>query len=200
MARLARRPACIEDLCEAISLAHDLGHTPFGHAGQDALDEAYRAAAPEAGGFEHNPQSLRVVDVLESATPIIRLNPASRRARASLKHCSRRHAEALERDEPGGVGAASSERTQPSLEAQLANLADSIAYNAHDLDDGVRRPARVRTTARAVALRSRTVRPWLRIRIAERAAVVAHALRGPIAHLVDDTARATLCRDCAAIA
>ncbi|HNK17221.1 MAG TPA: dNTP triphosphohydrolase, partial [Piscinibacter sp.] len=122
MARsLARRLGLHEDLCEAISLAHDLGHTPFGHAGQDALDEAYRAAAPEAGGFEHNLQSLRVVDLLEERYPDHPgLNLCFETREGILKHCSRRHAEALERDDPGGVGRRFLERTQPSLEAQLA--------------------------------------------------------------------------------
>jgi len=136
---IARRLGLHEDLCEAISLAHDLGHTPFGHAGQEALDEAYRAASPDAGGFEHNLQSLRVVDHLEERYPDHPgLNLCFETREGILKHCSRRHALALEQEEPGGVGRRFLERTQPSLEAQLANLADSIAYNAHDVDDGVR--------------------------------------------------------------
>ncbi|QTN21884.1 deoxyguanosinetriphosphate triphosphohydrolase [Rhizobacter sp. AJA081-3] len=136
---IARRLRLHEDLCEAIALAHDLGHTPFGHAGQEALDAAYRAAAPDAGGFEHNYQSLRVVDVLEERYPEHDgLNLCFETREGILKHCSRRHAEAIEREEPGGVGRRFLDRTQPSLEAQLANLADAIAYNAHDIDDGVR--------------------------------------------------------------
>jgi dGTPase len=136
---IARTMGLNEDLCEAISLAHDLGHTPFGHAGQDALDECLRAADPTSAGFEHNFQSLRVVDVLEERYAAFDgLNLTFETREGILKHCSRRHAEELERKEPGGVGGRFMARTQPSLEAQVCNLADEIAYNAHDIDDGVR--------------------------------------------------------------
>ncbi len=136
---IARAMGLNEDLCEAISLAHDLGHTPFGHAGQDALDECLRRADPNADGFEHNFQSLRVVDVLEERYAAFDgLNLTFETREGILKHCSRRHAEALESAEPGGVGHRFLARTQPSLEAQVCNLADEIAYNAHDIDDGVR--------------------------------------------------------------
>ena len=132
---IARSLALNEDLVEAIALAHDLGHTPFGHAGQDALNECMAAF----GGFEHNLQSLRVVDRLEERYPQFDgLNLSFETREGILKHCSRAHAEQLERDEPGGVGRRFLARTQPSLEAQLCNLADEIAYNAHDIDDGVR--------------------------------------------------------------
>ena len=124
-----------EDLIEAIALAHDLGHTPFGHAGQDALDDCMRTH----GGFEHNLQSLRVVDRLEERYPAFDgLNLTFETREGILKHCSRTNAEKLEREEPGGVGERFLRRTQPALEAQLCNLADEIAYNAHDIDDGVR--------------------------------------------------------------
>mgnify|MGYP001627407753 CR=1 FL=1 len=136
LARSMARPLGLnEDLVEAIALAHDLGHTPFGHAGQDALNECM---APH-GGFEHNLQSLRVVDKLEERYPAFDgLNLCFETREGILKHCSRSNAEGLERDEPGGVGRRFLDRTQPSLEAQLCNLADEIAYNAHDIDDGVR--------------------------------------------------------------
>jgi dGTPase len=130
-----------EDLVEAISLAHDLGHTPFGHAGQDALNECMQGY----GGFEHNLQSLRVVDQLEERYPTFDgLNLTFETREGILKHCSRRNAELLEAaefayaDGKGGVGQRFLDRRQPSLEAQLCNLADEIAYNAHDIDDGVR--------------------------------------------------------------
>jgi len=136
---IARTMGLNEDLCEAISLAHDLGHTPFGHAGQDALDECLRRADPSSGGFEHNFQSLRVVDVLEERYAAFEgLNLTFETREGILKHCSRRHADELELAEPGGVGHRFLARTQPSLEAQVCNLADEIAYNAHDIDDGVR--------------------------------------------------------------
>lgn len=119
-----------EDLSETIALAHDLGHTPFGHAGQDALN----ACMQDYGGFEHNLQSLRTVDVLEQRYadfPGLNLTFESREG--ILKHCSLRNAEQL-----GEVGQRFLDKTQPSLEAQLVNLADQIAYNNHDIDDGLR--------------------------------------------------------------
>ncbi|OUM03152.1 deoxyguanosinetriphosphate triphosphohydrolase [Variovorax sp. JS1663] len=132
---IARALRLNEDLVEAIALAHDLGHTPFGHAGQDALD----ACMAQHGGFEHNLQSLRVVDALEHRYPQYDgLNLSFETREGILKHCSRANAERLEAAEPGGVGRRFCERTQPGLEAQLCNLADEIAYNAHDIDDGVR--------------------------------------------------------------
>ena len=132
---IARSLGLNEDLVEVIALAHDLGHTPFGHAGQDALNECMR----RFGGFEHNLQSLRVVDQLEERYPQFDgLNLTFETREGILKHCSRAHAQELELIEPGGVGRRFLERSQPSLEAQLCNLADEIAYNAHDIDDGVR--------------------------------------------------------------
>lgn len=132
---IARALGLNEDLVEAIALAHDLGHTPFGHAGQDALHECMAAH----GGFEHNLQSLRVVDTLEERYPQFDgLNLSFETREGILKHCSRTNAEAIEALEPGGVARRFLDRTQPSLEAQLCNLADAIAYNAHDIDDGVR--------------------------------------------------------------
>jgi dGTPase len=132
---IARALGLNEDLVEAVALAHDLGHTPFGHAGQDALNECM----VEHGGFEHNLQSLRVVDQLEERYPAFDgLNLSFETREGVLKHCSRANAEHLELSEPGGVARRFIDRTQPSLEAQLCNLADAIAYNAHDIDDGVR--------------------------------------------------------------
>ena len=132
---IARTLQLSEDLVEAIALAHDLGHTPFGHAGQDALNACMAAF----GGFEHNLQSLRVVDHLEERYPEFDgLNLTFEAREGILKHCSRSNAQALEQAEPGGVAQRFLARTQPSLEAQLCNLADEIAYNAHDIDDGVR--------------------------------------------------------------
>jgi dGTPase len=119
-----------ETLTEAICLAHDLGHTPFGHAGQDALNECMR----EYGGFEHNMQSLRVVDELEERYPEYPgLNLTFECREGILKHCSLANARTL-----GDLGKRFIERQQPGLEAQLANLADEIAYNNHDVDDGLR--------------------------------------------------------------
>ena len=136
---VARAMGLNEDLCEAIALAHDLGHTPFGHAGQDALDECVREADPTSGGFEHNFQSLRVVDLLEERYPAFDgLNLTFDTREGILKHCSLRHARELDAREPGGIGRRFIERTQPSLEAQVCNLTDEIAYNTHDIDDGVR--------------------------------------------------------------
>jgi dGTPase len=119
-----------EPLTEAICLAHDLGHTPFGHAGQDALNECMR----EYGGFEHNLQSLRVVDELEERYAEFRgLNLTFECREGILKHCSLKNAREL-----GELGERFIRRHQPGLEAQIANLADEIAYNNHDVDDGIR--------------------------------------------------------------
>jgi dGTPase len=119
-----------EDLVEAIALAHDLGHTPFGHAGQDALNECMQGH----GGFEHNLQSLRVVDVLEERYAAFDgLNLCFETREGILKHCPLEHAAQL-----GEVGARFVNGQRPSLEAQVANLADEIAYNNHDVDDGLR--------------------------------------------------------------
>jgi len=127
---IARALQLNETLAEAICLAHDLGHTPFGHAGQDALNACMRSH----GGFEHNLQSLRVVDELEeryAAFPGLNLTFETREG--ILKHCSLHNAKQL-----GELGERFIKRQQPSLEAQIANLADEIAYNNHDLDDGLR--------------------------------------------------------------
>jgi dGTPase len=134
VAQIARSVAlalCLnEALTEAICLAHDLGHTPFGHAGQDALNECMS----EYGGFEHNLQSLRVVDELEERYADFRgLNLTFECREGILKHCSVRNAREL-----GELGARFIKRRQPGLEAQIANLADEIAYNNHDVDDGIR--------------------------------------------------------------
>lgn len=119
-----------EPLTEAIALAHDLGHTPFGHAGQDALN----AAMGPYGGFEHNLQSLRVVDLLEERyAEFLGLNLTYETREGILKHCSAKNAREL-----GELGKRFLERTQPSLEAQLVDVADAIAYNNHDVDDGLR--------------------------------------------------------------
>ena len=162
---IARSLALNEDLVEAIALAHDLGHTPFGHAGQDALHDCMR----EHGGFEHNLQSLRVVDELEERYPRYDgLNLTFETREGILKHCSRANAEKLEAQDPGGVGRRFISRTQPGLEAQLCNVADEIAYNAHDIDDGVRSGLVTIEQLEAVALfdqfRSETVSEYPQLR------------------------------------
>jgi len=132
---IARSLGLNEDLVEAVALAHDLGHTPFGHAGQDSLN----ACMQDHGGFEHNLQSLRVVDFLEERYPEFDgLNLTFETREGILKHCARRNALLIEAQEPGGIAHRFLNGTEPSLEAQLCNLADAIAYNAHDIDDGVR--------------------------------------------------------------
>ena len=134
VAQIGRAVACNlrlnEDLVEAISLAHDLGHTPFGHAGQDALHECMKPH----GGFEHNLQSLRVVDVLEERYAAFDgLNLTFETREGILKHCSAKNARDL-----GELGKRFLTKQQPSLEAQIANLADEVAYSNHDIDDGLR--------------------------------------------------------------
>lgn len=127
---LARSLRLNEDLVEATALAHDLGHTPFGHVGQDVLNECMK----DHGGFEHNLQSLRVVDQLEEHYGAFDgLNLTFETREGILKHCSLNNARQL-----GELGQRFIDKTQPSLEAQLTNLADEIAYNNHDIDDGLR--------------------------------------------------------------
>ncbi len=126
----ARALGLNEDLTEAIALAHDLGHTPFGHAGQHALNECMRGR----GGFEHNLQSLRIVDFLEQHyAEFDGLNLTFESREGILKHCSRENARLL-----GPVAERFLDKGQPSLEAQLTNVADEVAYNNHDIDDGLR--------------------------------------------------------------
>ena len=131
IARSASRALSLnEDLVEAISLAHDLGHTPFGHAGQDALNECMK----DYGGFEHNLQSLRVVELLEERyAEFPGLNLTFEAREGILKHCSVKVAKTL-----GDIGKRFIDKTHPGLEAQLTNIADEIAYNNHDVDDGLR--------------------------------------------------------------
>jgi dGTPase len=127
---VARSMHLNEDLTEAICLAHDLGHTPFGHAGQDALNKCMN----EYGGFEHNLQSLRVVDELEEKyADFPGLNLMYETREGIIKHCSLNNAKTI-----GALGERFIKRQQPGLEAQIANLADEIAYNNHDVDDGLR--------------------------------------------------------------
>ena len=127
---IARTLRLNEDLTEAIALAHDLGHTAFGHVGQDVLNECMQPY----GGFEHNFQSLRVVDKLEEKYPEFDgLNLMFDTREGILKHCSVKNARIM-----GNLGTRFLTRKQPSLEAQIANIADEIAYNNHDIDDGLR--------------------------------------------------------------
>jgi dGTPase len=127
---IARNLGLNEVLVEAVSLAHDLGHTPFGHAGQDELN----ACMKDYGGFEHNLQSLRVVDLLEERyADFDGLNLCFETREGILKHCSKANAKTL-----GEVGERFLSDQRPTLEAQVTNLADEIAYNNHDVDDGLR--------------------------------------------------------------
>jgi dGTPase len=176
---ISRRLDLDEDLVEAISLAHDLGHTPFGHAGQDALD----ACMAPWGGFEHNLQSLRVVDELEQRYGAFDgLNLCFETREGILKHCSRARAQGL-----GEVGARFLTGGQPTLEAQVANLADEIAYDHHDIDDGLRsgllNPAELEAVELFAghAARVRARFPGLGGR-----RVVHEVLRGMIAERIDD--------------
>jgi dGTPase len=182
LARSAARALNLnEDLVEAIALAHDLGHTPFGHAGQDALHECMR----EHGGFEHNLQSLRVVDALEVRYPAFDgLNLTFETREGILKHCSRRNAQRLAAAEPGGPAQRFLDGTQPSLEAQLVNLADEMAYNAHDVDDGVRSGLVTMTQLQQVPLVTR----WRAEVLAEYPALAAQ----PSRRLLSETLRRLL--------
>ena len=144
---IARALRVNDDLAEAIALAHDLGHTPFGHAGQDALNECMK----DHGGFEHNLQSLRIVDVLEERYGAFDgLNLTFETREGILKHCSLANAKKL-----GDLGQRFLEKRRPSIEAQVCNLADEIAYNNHDIDDGLRSGLLTLEQMREVSLFSR---------------------------------------------
>ncbi|AHE99359.1 deoxyguanosinetriphosphate triphosphohydrolase [Thioalkalivibrio paradoxus] len=140
----ARALGLNEDLTEAIALSHDLGHTPFGHAGQHALNQCMR----DRGGFEHNLQSLRIVDLLEQRyAGFDGLNLTFETREGILKHCSQENARRL-----GPVSERFLSGGQPSLEAQLTNVADEVAYNNHDIDDGLRAGLLTMDQLRAVEL------------------------------------------------
>ncbi|ARP97049.1 deoxyguanosinetriphosphate triphosphohydrolase [Bordetella genomosp. 13] len=188
---LARNLGLSEDLTEAIALAHDLGHTPFGHAGQDELNACMHELAPQAGGFEHNLQSLRVVDELEERYAEFNgLNLCFETREGILKHCSAAHARQL-----GDVGLRFLERTQPSLEAQVANLADEVAYNNHDIDDGLRSGLITLEQMQQVAIFARHHAEVMRLHpgIPSRRAI-AETIRRMINTLITDLTATTLAR------
>ncbi len=167
------------ELIEAIALAHDLGHTPFGHAGQDALHACMQAW----GGFEHNLQSLRVVDELEQRyLGFPGLNLCFETREGILKHCSRRNARRL-----GDLGLRFLDRSQPSLEAQVVNLADEIAYNNHDVDDGLRSGLLSEAALCRVALFRRHYQPVVRAAPdAPRRVLIHETIRAMINEVVTD--------------
>ncbi|WP_144637341.1 deoxyguanosinetriphosphate triphosphohydrolase [Bordetella genomosp. 13] len=188
---LARSLGLSEDLIEAIALAHDLGHTPFGHAGQDELNACMHELAPAAGGFEHNLQSLRVVDELEERYADFNgLNLCFETREGILKHCSAAHARQL-----GDVGQRFLQRTQPSLEAQVANLADEVAYNNHDIDDGLRSGLITLEQLQQVGIFARHHAEVMRLhpQLASRRAV-AETIRRMINTLITDLTTTTLSR------
>ena len=181
---VARALRLNEDLSEAIALAHDLGHPPFGHAGEDALNECMRPW----GGFEHNLQSLRVVDELEDRyLGFAGLNLCFETREGILKHCSRRNARRL-----GAVGERFLLRQQPGLEAQVVNLADEIAYNNHDVDDGLRSGLLTEEALHAVPLFRRHHVPLLAANPgASRRALIHESIRGMINEVVSDMVATT---------
>ncbi len=184
---VARTMGLDEDLVEAIALAHDLGHTPFGHAGQDALDECMA----DHGGFEHNLQSLRVVDDLELRYPEFDgLNLTLETREGILKRCTLAQARALDAAEPGGVGYRFIAGLQPSLEAQLTNLADEIAYNTHDVDDGIRSglldPAQLEDVPLYARLRDEALAAHPRLRELPARRLVHETLRGMLSQMIYD--------------
>lgn len=126
---IARKMHLNEDLVEALALAHDLGHTPFGHTGEEVLNRLMA----DAGGFEHNLQSLRIVDLLEERYPGFNgLNLCWETREGIIKHSSEYDRPALDpKDE-------FESNFRPTLEAQIIDLADEIAYNNHDIDDGLK--------------------------------------------------------------
>lgn len=181
---VARNLNLDEDLTEAIALAHDLGHTPFGHAGQDALNSCMKPY----GGFEHNLQSLRVVDVLEQRYGAFDgLNLTFETREGILKHCSLKTARTLDE-----VGERFIRKQRPSLEAQIANLADEIAYNNHDVDDGLRSGLLALETLAEVGIFARHMKAALRDFPAVRGRRLVHeTVRRMIDTLVTDLIRQT---------
>jgi dGTPase len=181
---VARALRLDEDLIEAIALAHDLGHPPFGHAGEAALNECMQPW----GGFEHNLQSLRMVDELEDRyLGFAGLNLCFETREGILKHCSRRNARRL-----GAVGARFLLRQQPGLEAQVVNLADEIAYNNHDVDDGLRSGLLGEEALHAVPLFRRHHVPLLDANPeASRRALIHETIRGMINEVVSDMVATT---------
>jgi dGTPase len=184
---VARTMGFDEDLVEAIALAHDLGHTPFGHAGQDALDDCMR----DHGGFEHNLQSLRVVDELELRYPEFDgLNLTLETREGILKRITLAQARALEEIEPGGVGHRFVAGLQPGLEAQLTNLADEIAYNCHDVDDGIRsgllEPAQLDDVPLYARLRDEALAAHPRLRTLPVRRLVHETLRRMLSQMIYD--------------
>ncbi|NBW52888.1 MAG: deoxyguanosinetriphosphate triphosphohydrolase, partial [Betaproteobacteria bacterium] len=182
---IARTLNLHEDLAEAIALAHDLGHTPFGHAGQDALNRCMK----DYGGFEHNLQSLRVVDLLEQRyAEFDGLNLTFETREGILKHCSIKNAERL-----GDVGQRFLDKTETTLEGQIANFADGIAYNNHDIDDGIRSGLLTIDQLMEVslfkehALKVKTLYPDL-----SQKRLVHETIRRMIHNLVDDLCRTSL--------
>ncbi len=176
---VARSLRLNEDLVEAIALAHDLGHTPFGHAGQEALNKCMK----DHNGFEHNLQSLRVVDTLEERYGAFDgLNLCFETRAGILKHCAKRNARKL-----GDVGKRFLINQRPSLEAQLTNLADEIAYNNHDVDDGLRSGLITQKELEEVSIFSRhlAISKKLYPRISERK-LIHETVRSMINTLVSD--------------
>ena len=188
VAQIARTAAdCLrlnQELTEAICLGHDLGHPPFGHAGQAALNRCMA----DFGGFEHNLQALRIVDTLEHRYPgFPGLNLCWETREGLLKRCSKRQARSL-----GDLGNRFIERRQPSLEAQLANVADEIAYNHHDLDDGIRSGLLDQHEVMQVRLYRESQREALRrYPRAQGGPLVAETIRGMINRVVSDLIETT---------
>ena len=158
----SRRLSLNEDLTEALCLAHDLGHTPFGHAGQTALNRCLKEMNSKSNGFEHNIQSLRIIDKLEKKYfGYDGLNLCFETREGVLKRCPRKIAPKF-----GAVADRFVFGGQPSLEAQISNIADEIAYNHHDLDDGLRSELI-------------TIEEILDLKAAENAATEVLSLKGP---------------------
>ena len=158
----SRRLSLNEDLTEALCLAHDLGHTPFGHAGQTALNRCLKEMNSKSNGFEHNIQSLRIIDKLEKKYfGYDGLNLCFETREGVLKRCARKIAPKF-----GAVADRFVFGGQPSLEAQISNIADEIAYNHHDLDDGLRSELI-------------TIEEILDLKAAENAATEVLSLKGP---------------------
>ncbi|HYB52373.1 MAG TPA: HD domain-containing protein, partial [Thermoanaerobaculia bacterium] len=182
----ARALALNEDLAEAVALGHDLGHTPFGHSGENVLDPLLRESHPEAGGFKHNFQSVRVVDRLEKRYDEPGLNLTDDVREGILKHTSWSAAFPFPLDFREGLALESG----GSLEAQLVNWSDEIAQQTHDLEDGLPLAEEEAIEALAISRFVRAARPSSRDRAARRATLI----RGMIGALTSDLIEASRAR------
>ena len=183
---VARALSLNEDLAEAVALGHDLGHTPFGHSGENVLDGLLRESHPQAGRFKHNYQSVRVVDRLERRYEEPGLNLTDDVREGILKHTTWKRDFPFPLDFPAGLKLDSG----GTLEAQVVNWSDEIAQQTHDLEDGIALAGEDAIEALAVSRAARSVRGGGKDPAVRRASLI----RGMIATLISDLVTASRAR------